>query len=79
VSKEKQAGGWYKKVYGKGARTPFRRLAKSPDTSEECKAELRRRRALYNPVELNRKLNGAIENLLKLIREKGCTGNPPCQ
>jgi hypothetical protein len=27
------------------------------------------RRALYNPVELNRKLNEAVEKLLKLNRE----------
>jgi hypothetical protein len=79
VSKEKQADGRYKKVYEKAPRTPWERLMESPDISEESKAELRRRRALYNPVELNRKLNEAVERLLKLNREKGYTGNLPCQ
>jgi hypothetical protein len=51
------------------------RLMESPDSSEESKAELRL--ALYNPVELNRKLNEVVENLLKLNREKGYTGNSP--
>jgi hypothetical protein len=79
VSKEKQADGRYKKVYEKELRTSWERLMESPDISEESKAELRRRRALYNPVELNRRLNEAVEHLLKLNREKGYTGNPPCQ
>jgi hypothetical protein len=35
----------------------------SPDVSEECKAELLRRRAGYNPVELNRRLNEAVERI----------------
>jgi hypothetical protein len=50
-----------------------------PDILEEYKAELRRRRDLNNPVELNRMLNGAAEKLLKLNREKYCTGNTPSQ
>ncbi|MDR3356791.1 MAG: hypothetical protein LBO04_06340 [Spirochaetaceae bacterium] len=79
MSKEKQAGGRYKKVYGREPRTLWERLVQSPDISEESKAELLWRRALYNPVELNRKLNGAVENLLKRSREKGCTENTPCQ
>jgi hypothetical protein len=66
-------------VYEKNPRTPWDRLMESPDISEESKAELRRRRALYNPVELNRKLNEAVEKLLKLNWEKGYTENPPCQ
>ncbi|MDR2210196.1 MAG: hypothetical protein LBO65_01820 [Spirochaetaceae bacterium] len=64
--------------FGKEPRTPWERLMGSADISEESKAELRRRRALYNPVELNRRLNKAVEQLLKLNREKGYTGNPPC-
>jgi hypothetical protein len=78
LSKEKQADGRYKKVYEKEPRTPWERLMESPDISEESKAELRRR-AQYNPVELNRRLNEAVEQLLKLNREKGYTGNPPGQ
>jgi hypothetical protein len=79
VSKEKQADGRYKKVYEKEAWTPFQRLVESSDISEECKAELRKRKALHNPVELNRRLNEMVEKLLKLNREKGYTENTPCQ
>jgi hypothetical protein len=78
VSKEKRADGRYKKVYEKATRTPWERLMGSPDVSAESKAELRRR-ARYNPVALNRKLNEAVEQLLKLNREKGYTENSPCQ
>ncbi|MDR2095946.1 MAG: hypothetical protein LBP76_10585 [Treponema sp.] len=77
--KEKQADGRYKKVYEKEPRTPWERLMESPDISEESKAELRRRRTQYNPVELNRKLNEVVEKLLKLNREKDYTENTPCQ
>ena len=52
VSKEKQSDRRYKNIYEKKARTPYERPVASPDSSEECKAELRR--DLYNPVELNR-------------------------
>jgi hypothetical protein len=38
---------------------------------EESKAELKRRRNAYNPVELNSRLNRAIEGLLKTNGEKG--------
>ncbi|MFP3089226.1 transposase family protein [Treponema sp. TIM-1] len=79
VSKEKQADGRYKKIYEKDPRTPYERLLESPDISEECKVELRRRQALNNPVALNRSLNEAVEHLLKIHREKGYTGNTPCQ
>lgn len=54
VSKEKQSDGRYKKIYEKKARTPYERQVASSDISEECKAELWWRRALYTPVELNR-------------------------
>jgi hypothetical protein len=53
------------------------RVLDSPDSSQECKAELRR--ALYNPVELNRRLNEGVEKRLKLNREKGYSENAPCQ
>jgi hypothetical protein len=52
VAKEKQADGWYRKVYEKEPRRPYERLMESPDISPECKAELRRR-AGCNPVALN--------------------------
>jgi hypothetical protein len=66
-------------VYGKKPRTPWERLTESPDISEESKAELLRRRARYNPVELNRRLNEAVEKLMKLNREKDYIENPPGQ
>jgi transcription elongation GreA/GreB family factor len=47
--------------------------------NEECKAELRRRKVQNNPVALNRKLNEAVEKLLKVHRETGYPGNIPCQ
>jgi hypothetical protein len=34
---------------------------------------------MYNPVELNGRLNEAVEKHLKINREKGYTGNTPCQ
>ena len=79
VSKEKQTDGRYKKVYEKEPKTPCERLLESPDISEDCKRELRRRRDAHNPVELNRKLNEAVEKLLKQNREKVYSGNTPCQ
>ena len=70
IDKEQQADGRYRKVYEKKPRTPYERLMESPDISPENKAELQRRRAGQNPVELNRTLNEAVGVLLKLNREK---------
>jgi len=66
IAKEKLPSGRYKKVYEKEAKTPYQRLLESPDISDECKAELRRRAALLNPVELKRSLDEARDRLLKL-------------
>jgi hypothetical protein len=60
VAKEKQADGRYWKVYEKEPGMPYERLIGSPDVSEENKAELRRRKAGQNPVEMNRRLNEAV-------------------
>ena len=79
VSKEKQKDGRYRKVYEKEPRTPYERLIESPDVSPECKAELMRRRSLYNPVELNRKLNESVALLLKINREKVYREKTSCQ
>ncbi|MDR2741694.1 MAG: hypothetical protein LBB98_06015, partial [Treponema sp.] len=79
VAKEKQADGRYRKVYEKEPRTPYERLMESPDVSEECKAELLRRKAGNNPVELNRRLNEAVEQILKLNREKKYGEKGSCQ
>jgi hypothetical protein len=79
TDKEKQEDGRYKKVYEKEPKTPYERLMESPDVSSECKAELERRRAGQNPIELNRSLNEAVRLLLKINREKLYLGKTPCQ
>jgi hypothetical protein len=63
--------GRYKKIHEKSPKTPCQRLLESAEVSEESKAELMRRKNAYNPVELNSRLNRAIEGLLKLNGEKG--------
>ena len=79
VSKEKQEDGRYKKVYEKIPRTPYERLIESPDLSPECKAELHRRKAEQNPVDLNGKLNEAVTLLLKINLEKLYLEKTSCQ
>ena len=79
ISKEKQADGRYRKVYEKGPKTPYERLMESPDISAECKAELERRKAEQNPVELNRNLNEAVTVLLKINLEKMYHKKTSCQ
>ncbi len=66
AAKEKLPSGRYKKIYEKDPKTPYQRLLESPCISEECKAELRRRAALLNPVALKRGLDEARDRLLKL-------------
>jgi hypothetical protein len=70
IAKEKKADGRYKKIYEKQPKSPYQRLMESEYVSKECKTELERRRALENPVEVNRNLNEAVRLLLKLNREK---------
>jgi hypothetical protein len=79
IAKERQADGRYKKVYEKKPRTPYERLMESPEVSPEYKAELQRRKTIYNPVELNRCLNKAVGQLLKINREKDKVKQPSCQ
>jgi len=79
VAKEKQEDGRYKKVYEKNPRTPYERLMESPEVSSECKKELARRRGEQNPVELNRRLNEAVGQLLKINREKLYDKKTSCQ
>ena len=57
-------------MYEKTPATPYQRLLESSEVSDECKAELKRRKDGQNPVVLNTKLNEAVERLLKLNREK---------
>ena len=66
IAKEKLPSGRYKKIYEKDPKTPCQRLLESPDVSDECKEELRRRKAALNPVELKRALDEARDRLLKL-------------
>jgi hypothetical protein len=77
VEKVKRDNGRYQKVYEKAPKTPCERLIESPDVSAGCKAELRRREVLYNPVLLNRSLNEAVERLLHINREKSMFKRPP--
>jgi len=66
IAKEKLPSGRYKKIYEKDPKPPCQRLLESPGLSEACKAELRRRRAALNPVELKRGMDEARDRLLKL-------------
>ena len=66
IAKEKLPSGRYKKIYEKNPQPPYQRLLASPLISDECKDELRRRAALFNPIELKRKMDEARERLLKL-------------
>jgi hypothetical protein len=79
IDKVKRDDGRYRKVYEKAPKTPCERLLESPDISEECKAELRRRKALYNPVVLNSGLNEAVGRLLHINREKVYVQEASCQ
>jgi hypothetical protein len=79
VDKVQQADRRYKKVYEKEPKTPCQRLLESPDISAECKAELRRRKALYNPSELNTRLNAAADKLLRINGEKRQNNQSSCQ
>jgi hypothetical protein len=66
IAKEKLPSGRYKKIYEKEAKTPLQRILESPNVSDECKDELRRRAALLNPVALKRSMDEARDRLLKL-------------
>jgi hypothetical protein len=79
IGKVKQADGRYRKIYEKQPKTPCQRLLEPLDISQEDKAELRRRKVLYNPSVLNSLLNWAVEHLLHINREKGQDNQAPCQ
>jgi len=66
IAKEKLSSGRYKKIYEKEPKPPYMRLLESPHISDDCKAELRSRASLFNPIELKRKMDKARERLLKL-------------
>jgi hypothetical protein len=66
IAKEKLPSGRYKKIYEKHPKSPCQRLLESCDISDEDKAELRRRKAALNPVELKHGLDEARDRLLKL-------------
>jgi hypothetical protein len=52
IAKKKLPSGSYKKIYEKDPKPPYQRLIGSADPSDECKAELLRRKAGLNPIEL---------------------------
>jgi hypothetical protein len=79
TDKKKQEDGRYKKIYEKSPKTPFQRLIESSEVSEESKAELARRKSSGDPVELNRRWNGAVERLLTINREKDKVKQPSGQ
>jgi hypothetical protein len=64
-----------KKVYDKNVISPYQRLLASPDISDEVKAELSRRFALYDPVRLQREVHNAVGALVPLNRKRG--SRPP--
>jgi hypothetical protein len=66
IAKEKLPSGRYKKSYEKEPKTPYQRLIESVYLSDECKEELRLRKAGMNPVELKHALDEARDRLLKL-------------
>ena len=66
IAKEKLPSGKYKKIYEKDPKPPYRRLLESPDLSDDCKAELRRRAGRFNPIDLKRHMDEARYRLLKL-------------
>jgi hypothetical protein len=57
-----------KKAYDKNVISPYQRLLASPDISDEVKAELVRRFALYNPVMLQQEVHNAVDVLVSLNR-----------
>jgi hypothetical protein len=70
LDKVKQVDGRYKKVYEKTPTPPYQRLLESAEVSDECKAELKRRKSGQDPVALNTALSKVVEKLLKINREK---------
>jgi hypothetical protein len=75
LAKEKLPSGRYKKINEKDPKTPCQRLLESPNISDECKDELRRRLALLNPIDLKRKMDNARDKLFKLAVNE--SNSPP--
>jgi hypothetical protein len=75
VDKITQADGRYEQVPA----TPYQRLLGSSEVSDECKAELKRRKGLQDPIRVNNGLNRGVEKLLKLNREKARMKQVPAQ
>jgi hypothetical protein len=65
---KKRVGSRIKKVYDTKVLSPYQRLMASPDLSDEAKAELDRRFALYDPVKLQREVHHAVDALVSLNR-----------
>jgi len=71
---KKRIGSKIKKVYDKKVISPYQRLLTSPDISVEAKAELARRFALYDPVELQREVHNAVNALMSLNKAVNLEG-----
>jgi hypothetical protein len=65
-----RVGSKIKKVYDSKVISPYQRLMASPDLSDEVKAELVKRFALYDPVKLQREVHRAVDALVSLNRAK---------
>jgi hypothetical protein len=65
-----RVGSKIKKVYDKNVISPYQRLLDSPDLSDEAKAELNRRLALYDPVVLQGKVHDAVKALMSLNKTR---------
>ena len=65
---KKRVGSKIKKVYDTIVQSPYQRLMASPDLSDAAKAELSRRFALYDPVNLQREVHRAVDALVSLNR-----------
>jgi len=71
---KKRVGTKIKKVYDKNVISPYQRLLASSDLSDEAKAELTRRFARYDPVELQLEVHKAVDVLVSLNRAVNLEG-----
>jgi transposase InsO family protein len=70
IDKKRLKNGKSRKVYEGEAKTPYDRLMESADLDKKYKEELKRRKEQQNPVTLMRKLNAAVDKLLRINSEK---------
>jgi len=63
-----------KRVYDKKILSPCQRLLASPDLSDEARAELDRRLAMYGPVKLQGEVHKAVDALMLMNRATNLEG-----